>query len=126
MTAALLLRMLFASVLAILPSALPPSSALADPLTPPAVSGPGAFTGVWDVCDSENRHFRLTLSESNGLLTGTLEALDDNPQYSGTLTQMPETTVGFAFAYTYEQPATRPGTPGSGPARSRSSAPDPC
>jgi hypothetical protein len=70
-------------------------------------TGPGAFVGVWNTQTGQKAHFRVTLSESNGVLVGKFENLDNSPQYNGTLTQKPGTQVTSDFFYTYEQPATK-------------------
>jgi hypothetical protein len=81
--------------------------AVGDPLPPPGPSGPSAFVGVWDTHTGQNGHFRLTFSESNGVLVGKFEDLNGNAQYNGTLTQKPGTEVKADFFYTYEQPVTK-------------------
>jgi len=77
------------------------------PGTPPGPTGPNAFIGVWDTHTGQNAHYRLTLSDSNGVLVGKFENLDNSPQYNGTLTQKPGTTVTGEFFYTYVQPTTK-------------------
>ena len=62
---------------------------------------------MWNTQTGQKAHFRVTFSESNGVLVGKFEDLNGNAQYNGTLTQKPGTQVTFMFAYTYEQPATR-------------------
>jgi hypothetical protein len=81
--------------------------AVGDPLPPPGPSGPSAFVGVWDTHTGQNGHFRVTFSESNGVLVGKFEDLNGNAQYNGTLTQKPGTQVSSQFFYTYEQPTTK-------------------
>jgi hypothetical protein len=81
--------------------------AVGDPLPPPGPSGPSAFVGVWDTHTGQNGHFRVTFSESNGVLVGKFEDLNGNAQYNGTLTQKPGTQVRADFFYTYEQPVTK-------------------
>jgi len=73
----------------------------------PGPTGPNAFIGVWDTHTTQNGHFRLTFSESNGVLVGKFENLDNSPQYNGTLTQKPGTAVTGELFYTYVQPATK-------------------
>jgi len=107
----------------------PPSSVVLAPTTPPqpppvlkrtgeaegaaatphdpSPTGPNAFIGVWDTHTGQNAHFRLTFSDSNGVLIGKFENLDNSPQYNGTLTQKPGTTVTGELSYTYVQPTTK-------------------
>ena len=77
------------------------------PPPPPGPSGPAAFVGVWNTQTRQKAHFRVTFSESNGVLVSKFENLDNSPQYNGTLTQKPGTKVDSTLLYTYEQPTTK-------------------